>query len=122
MPGLALITINYPSMSADLRKLRFIVKTEALEAVTRHLTSIRRNASARLILEGERGLGKRTAIEHALGKYRAAAELVVLRGSADQFRSPLAPLAEAFSCLLQYNSHNDHVLRAAGRVTTELAQ
>jgi len=109
-------------MSADLRKLRFIVKTEALEAVTRHLTSIRRNASARLILEGERGLGKRTAIEHALGKHRAAAELVVLRGSADQFRSPLAPLAEAFSCLLQYNSHNDHVLRAAGRVTTELAQ
>jgi tetratricopeptide (TPR) repeat protein len=113
---------NMDVTGGDLRRLNIIVQTPALESLSRHLGLACREYPVRLLLEGERGVGKRTAIEYALKRHQAKGELIVLRGSADQFRSPLSPLAEAFSCLLEGNAHNDHILRPASRVASELAE
>lgn len=96
------------------------VRTEALLAVVRQLEAASRNRPVRLLLEGERGTGKQTAIEYGTSHYHSPDDLVILRGGADQFRSPFSPLAEAFAGLLEKNARNDRLLRAAADVAADL--
>src|ERR1700688_1136231 len=96
------------------------VKTDALRAVAQRLTTATRDHPVRMLLEGERGTGKQTAIDYGLSHYFNQQDLLILRGGADQFRSPFSPLAEAFSGLLEKNARNDRLLRTAADVTADL--
>ncbi len=96
------------------------VRTEALQTVARNLSVATRDNPVRILLEGERGTGKLTAINYGLSLYSNQQELLVLRGGPDQFRSPFSPLAEAFSGLLERNARNDRLLRTAADVTADL--
>jgi tetratricopeptide (TPR) repeat protein len=86
---------------------RYLIETSTVRRVGEILRSATTNAPARLLLQGERGVGKKTAVDRALASRAATGEIVILQANADETRSIYAPLANAFDDLLSRQKRND---------------
>jgi tetratricopeptide (TPR) repeat protein len=87
--------------------IRYLIETKAIKRVTEILRSATTRSPSRLFLFGERGVGKKTAIDRALASHAATGEVVVLQANADETGSAYAPLANAFDDLLARQKRND---------------
>lgn len=86
---------------------RYLVETSTFRRIAEIVRSASTHAPVRLLLQGERGVGKKTAVDHALAPRAATGATIVLEANADEARSAYAPLADAFDGLLRRQQRND---------------
>jgi len=97
-----------------------IVRTPGLSAIVSRVRLAGRGSPIRLLVEGKRGVGKAAAIEQGISEHPCPTDLVVLRGAADNFRTPLSPFAEAFSYLMHKYARRDRLKRVAADLAADL--
>lgn len=74
-----------------------LLETKAVSLSRKLIWTAREGSPIRILLEGERGVGKQSTVLHALRGHPQRNEIVILQGAGDQFRAPFSPLIEAFT-------------------------
>jgi tetratricopeptide (TPR) repeat protein len=98
-----------------------LLETRAVSVCRRRIWAAREGSPVRLLLEGERGVGKQSSVIQALQDHPFRNEIVILRGAADQFRAPFSPLIEAFTNFIQEHAGDTAVRRVALEVARDLS-